>query len=900
MIKLLSWHYRLKSTSVSLQHLKQTQSSLSLSQTSITNLTQTLSDLIKSSANLKSISKTQNIHAHLISTGLHSSLFLQNHLLNAYFTCTSTEDARNLFREISSPNVITFNVMITGLLNCGLPGDARKVFGEMPVRDCASWNALMSGYFKNGMLEESIGVFFEMIRDSGFDPDLFSLTCAMKACGGLRCAQLGMQIHGLLKKLNLEDETRVDSSLIDMYIKCGLVDLAVKVFERSESPNLFIQNSMILGYANLYGVNSALELFRRMPERDTISWNTMISVLSQHGHVRQALLMIIDMFTKGYELTSTTYSSVLSAVTSIQDLDWGRHLHAHIIKHQWGYDVYVGSALVDMYAKCGKLDAAKRTFEILPTHNTVSWTSLLGGFSQHGHVEEALQLFNHMRRVPVAFDQFTLATVLSACYNRMDVSLGSQLHCLALKAGYNSSVPVSNALLSVYSKCGSIESAESIFHSMPSRDIISSTSMITAYSQLGNVTKAREFFDAMTTRNVVSWNAILATYIQHEEEEEGLKMFVTMLREDKVKPDWVTFVTLISACANIGALRLGNQVIAHTLKSGFEYDTSVANGIITVLSKCGRIREARKVFDSIQEKDLVSWNSMITAYAQHGQGQEAVEIFEKMLLNNIRPDYISYVAVLAGCSHSGLVQKGKYYFNSMTNNTKISPGMEHFSCMVDLLGRAGLLEEAKDMIDCMPIKPSAEVWGALLGACKIHGNTKLAEYAAKNLFELDSKDPGSYVLLAKIYADGGELDSSAGVRKLMKERGIRKNPGCSWIEVNNTIHVFTADDVNHPQINEVLKVLERVIAKIERLGYVREDSSFGSQSFHSEKLAVAFGLISLPTWMPIHVMKNLRICSDCHGVIKMISLVEGRELVVRDAIRFHHFKEGSCSCRDYW
>ena len=291
----------------------------------------------------------------------------------------------------------------------------------------------------------------------------------------------------------------------------------------------------------------------------------------------------------------------------------------------------------------------------------------------------------------------------------------------------------------------------------------------------------------------------------------------------------------------------------------------------------------------------------MAGYAQNGLGMKVTEIFENMLEMKCSPDHISYVSVLSGCSHAGLVTEGKQYFYSMTEDFGISPTSEHFSCMVDLLGRAGLLEEAKNLIDGMPFKPNAAIWGALLGACRTHCESKLAEVAVRNLLEFDVEESGSYILLANIYLDSGKLESVADVRKLMREKGIRKNPGCSWIEVENRVHVFTVDETNHPQIKDIYRKLEEMMKKIEDTGnYKNAIRSLRGQGYHSEKLAVAFGLINLPTWMPIHVMKNLRVCNDCHLTIKLISLVTSRELIVRDGYRFHHFKNGFCSCGDYW
>jgi pentatricopeptide repeat protein len=504
-----------------------------------------------------------------------------------------------------------------------------------------------------------------------------------------------------------------------------------------------------------------------------------------------------------------------------------------------------------------------------------------------------------MRAELMKVDQFALATIISGCSNRMDMCLGRQLHTLCLKTAHTRAVVISNSLISMYAKCGNLQNAESVFTLMAERDIVSWTGMLTAYSQAGNIEKARQFLDGMSTRNVITWNAMLGAYIQHGAEEDGLKMYSAMLTEKDVKPDWVTYVTLFRGCADIGANKLGDQIVGHTVKVGLILDTSVVNAVITMYSKCGRISGARKVFEFLTRKDLVSWNAMITGYSQHGMGKQAIEIFDDMLKKGAKPDYISYVAVLSSCSHSGLVPEGKFYFDMLKRDQNVSPGLEHFSCMVDLLARAGLLVEAKNLIDEMPMKPTAEVWGALLSACKTHGDNDLAELAAKNLFDLNSPDSGGYMLLAKIYADAGKSDDSAQVRKLMRDKGIKKNPGYSWMEVNNKVHVFKAEDVSHPQVIAIREKLEELMEKIARLGYVRTES-LRSEIHHSEKLAVAFGIMNLPAWMPIHIMKNLRICSDCHTVIKLVSTVTGREFVIRDAVRFHHFKGGSCSCGDYW
>ncbi|KAK3143886.1 hypothetical protein QOZ80_4AG0306220 [Eleusine coracana subsp. coracana] len=863
-------------------------------------VTQALADALRSCGARRALSGARALHGRLVAVGLASTVFLQNTLLHAYLSCGALSDARRLLlMDITHPNVVTHNVMLNGYVKLGRLSDAEDLFDRMPVRDVASWNTLMSGYFQSRQQFAALEIFVSMLRSDDSPPNAFTFGCAMKSCGALGWRGLALQLLGMVQKFESQYDSEVAASLVDMFVRCGDVDLASRLFVRVANPTIFCRNSMLVGYAKTYGVDHALEFFDNMPERDVISWNMMVSALAQSGRVREALDMVVEMHGKGVRLDSTTYTSSLTACARLSSLVWGKQLHAQAIRNLPRIDAYVASALVELYAKCDCFKEAKGVFGSLRDRNNVAWTVLIAGFLQYGRFTESIELFNQMRAELMTLDQFALATLVSGCCNRMDLSLGRQLHSLCIKSGQIKAVVVSNSLISMYAKCGNLQSAESVFKFMDERDIVSWTSMITVYSQVGNTIKAREFFDDMPMRNVITWNAMLGAYIQHGAEEDGLKMYSAILSEKDVRPDWVTYVTLFRGCADIGAKKLGDQIINHTVKIGLNLDTSVANAVITMYSKCGRISEARKVFDFLQGKDLVSWNAMITGYSQHGMGKQAMEIFDDMLKAGVKPDYISYVAVLSSCSHSGLVQEGKSYFDMMKRIHNISPGLEHYSCMVDLLGRAGLLSEAKNLIDEMPMEPTAEVWGALLSACKIHGNNELAEFAAKHLFELDSPDSGSYMLMAKIYADAGKSDDSAQVRKLMRDKGIKKNPGYSWMEVDNKVHVFKADDVSHPQVLAIWKKLDELMEKIALLGYVRTESP-RSEIHHSEKLAVAFGIMSLPAWMPVHIMKNLRICSDCHTVIKLISSVTGREFVIRDAVRFHHFKGGSCSCGDYW
>ncbi|CAK8562957.1 unnamed protein product [Lathyrus sativus] len=848
----------------------------------------------------------RKLHAQLILSGLDSSLFLLNNLLHMYSNCGLTHDAFQVFQETNHRNIFTWNTMIRAFVNFGRITEADKLFDEMPVRvkDSVSWTTMISGYIQNGFHERGVETFSLMRRDSNgrdqcYDPFLF--TSVMKACGLLGDSRLALQLHGLVIKFGFGMETCIQNSLVGMYVKCGDVGLAETVFFDIERPSLFCWNSMIYGYSQLYGPYKALQIFNRMPERDEVSWNSLISIFSQHGFGVDCLAMFVEMCNQGFSPNFMSYGSVLSACASISDLKWGAHLHARILRMEDSLDLVLGNGLIDMYAKCGCLGLAKRAFNSLKDRDHVSWNSLITGVAQFGLDEDALILFNHMRQSSVVLDEFILPTVLGVCSGQNYAATGELLHGYTIKSGMDSSAPVGNAVITMYAKCGDTDKANLVFRLMPLRNTISWTAMITAFSRSGDIGKAREYFDMMPERNIVTWNSMLSTYVQNGFSEEGLKLYVLM-RSNRVQPDWITFTTSIRACADLAIVKLGMQVVTHAMKFGLSSNISVANSIITMYSRCGQIEEAKNTFNSIGTKDLISWNAMLAAFAQNGLGRKVIETFEDMLKSKCKPNHISYVSVLSGCSHMGLVVEGKHYFDSMTLVFGISPTNEHFACMVDLLGRAGLLEQAKNLIEGMPFKPNATVWSALLGACRIHHDLRLAETAAKNLMELDVEDSGGYVLLANIYGESGELENVADMRKLIKAKGIRKSPGCSWIEVDNRVNVFTVDETSHPQIKEVHMKLEEMMKKIEDTGkYISVDSSVHrSRKYHSEKLAFAFGLLNLPFWMPISVMKNLRVCDDCHLVIKLLSLVTSRELIMRDGYRFHHFKDGFCSCKDYW
>ncbi|KAI3734477.1 hypothetical protein L6452_13947 [Arctium lappa] len=458
---------------------------------------------MKACVSIRSTHLAPGLHCQLITTGLDSSTFIQNNLINMYAGCGLIDDASLVFNEIELKNVFSWNTMIEALIDSGRLPVAEKVFEEMPQRDVVSWNSMMSGYFRNGLPEKTVEVFVSLVRCFDCVPDAYSFSCVMKACASLKNFNLALQVHGFAKKFGYLGDDSVESSMVDMYIKCGAPDFAERVFLKMPNPNMFSCNSMLYGYSKLYGAQRALELFHQMPKRDVVSWNMIISILSTHGNVMKTLGMFVEMCSQGFRPNSMTYASVLSACTSVYELSWGVHLHGRVIRMQPNIDVYVGSSLIDMYAKCGCFGKARQVFNDLKVHNIVSWTSMIGGAAHCGNEVEAISLFKQMKAVSVASDQFTLATVLNVSCGLKDIYLGSQIHAYSIRIGIDPLTPVANALVTMYAKCGDIENANRAFNWMSRKDIISWTTMITAFSHSGNVEKAREYFDKMPERNKI-------------------------------------------------------------------------------------------------------------------------------------------------------------------------------------------------------------------------------------------------------------------------------------------------------------------------------------------------------------------------------------------------------------
>ncbi|GLJ10990.1 hypothetical protein SUGI_0139680 [Cryptomeria japonica] len=666
-----------------------------------------------------------------------------------------------------------------------------------------------------------------------------------------------------------------------------------------------------------------------------------IEALCNEGRLKEAMHLLYQM-----PVESGIYACVLELCASMKSLSDGKEIHAQIILNGLPINAFVATKLVRMYCKCGNVVHARLVFEQTMERSVFLWNTMIRGYANNGFYKEALSSYSEMQVSGISPDNYTVLSVLKACAGMEDLCQGMKVHCRIIRSGHELDLFVGNVLVAMYGKCRSLEYARQVFDKMPLRDNVSWNTMIASYSQNGFCDRAlevfelmevkgaspdsltiasilpafvhgkgksmkdvREVFDRMSQKDVISWNAIIAGYVQTGEWEEALRLFHQMGSED-VKPDSITITSVLSACARLAALQQGKAIHEYIKKIKLVSHLFLCNALIDMYAKCGSVNDARQVFDSMSQRDVVSWTAMIAGYGMHGHGKDAITLFCQMQHEGTQPDHITFVSVLSACSHGGLVDEGMQYFDVMIRDYCIAPTVEHYACLVDLLGRAGRLCEAQDLIEQMPLEPNESVWGALLSACRVHCNTNLGKLAAEHLFTLAPEKPGYYVLLSNIYAEAGRWDDALVIRKLMDEKGLKKEPGCSVIELKNRVHSFLVGDRCHPQSDEIYAKLDSLDRLMRAAGYV-PDTEFVLHEvededkehllyYHSEKLAIAFGLINTDPGTPLLITKNLRMCGDCHHAIKFISKIVQREIVVRDANRFHNFKNGSCSCGDYW
>ncbi|XP_062172685.1 pentatricopeptide repeat-containing protein ELI1, chloroplastic-like [Alnus glutinosa] len=540
----------------------------------------------------------------------------------------------------------------------------------------------------------------------------------------------------------------------------------------------------------------------------------------------------------------------------------------------------------------------------------LSYSKRITSFVTEGQSREDILLFHQLqKKTRFKITELLLSAVARACGRLGALEEGKQAHCIVFKHGLNRDMILMTSLLDMYTKCSDIKEARRVYDEMPERDVVVNNSMIFGLCRCHLTLEAITLFNNMFERDVGSWNSLISGLAQNSEGRTALFLFKKM-RVEGAEVDFMTMSSVLSVCADIAALLNGKQVHGLVIIYGFELHLPVGNATVDMYAKCGRMDDACQFFKNMPIKNVVSWTSLIVGYGKHGLGLEALEAFNAMETEGVVPNKITFLGALYACSHAGLVQEGWRNFNTMIHKYSITPMMEHYTCMVDLLARAGHLTEAYDFIERMPIKPEAKLLTAFLSSCCSRMNVELAKTVGQRLLELEPEEAGAYMLLSNFYGLVGDLEGVKNVRRLMSKKGIRKAKACTWIEIDRKVHSFESGDMSHPLSKEIYNYLKNLVQKMKNCGYV-PNTSMVMQNVaehikeeivlgHSEKLAITLGLISTPPGTRIMIVKNLRVCADCHLVTALISKIEEREIVARDSSRFHHFNNGACSCGGHW
>ncbi|XP_061352576.1 pentatricopeptide repeat-containing protein At1g20230-like [Gastrolobium bilobum] len=657
----------------------------------------------------------------------------------------------------------------------------------------------------------------------------------------------------------------------------------------------------------------AHQLFDNIPQPDPTTCSTLISAFTIRGLPNEAIKIYASLRARGIKPHKMVFLAVAKACAASGDALRAKEVHDDAIRCGMMSDVFLGNALIHAYGKCKCLEGARRVFNDLVVKDVVSWTSLSSCYVNCGLPRQSLAVLRKMIWNGVRPNSVTVSSILPACSELKDLNSGKAIHGFALRHEMVENVFVCSALVSMYARCLSVKHARIVFDLMPHRDVVSWNGVLTAYFTNKEYAKGLALFSQMSKEGVkadeATWNAVIGGSMQNGQTEDALEMLRKM-QYMGFKPNQITISSILPACSILESLRMGKEVHCYVFRHWLIGDLTSTTALVYMYAKCGDLNLSRNVFSMMPRKDVFAWNTMIIANAMHGNGKEVLLLFENMLQSGVKPNSVTFIGVLSGCSHSRLIEEGLQIFNSMSRDYLVGPDANHYSCMVDVFSRVGRLDEAYEFIQRMPMGPTASAWGALLGACRVYKNVELAKISAKKLFEIEPNNPGNYVSLFNILVTAKLWSEASETRILMKGRGITKTPGCSWLQVGNRVHTFVVGDKSNKESDKIYNFLDELGEKMKLAGYkpdtdyvlqdVDQEEKAESLCNHSEKLAVAFGILNLSGQSSIRVFKNLRICGDCHNAIKYMAKVVGVTIIVRDSLRFHHFRNGNCSCQDLW
>lgn len=810
-----------------------------------------------------------------------------NTYINLLQTCIDS-DSIDVGRElhvrmclVDQVNPFVETKLISMYAKCGFLKDARKVFDGMQERNLYTWSAMIGAYSREQRWKEVVELFFLMMGD-GVLPDAFLFPKILQACGNCEDLETAKLIHSVIIRCGMSCYMRVSNSILTAFVKCGKLSLARKFFEN-------------------------------MDERDGVSWNAIIAGYCQKGHGDEARRLLDAMSNQGFKPGLVTWNILIASYSQL--------------------------------GNCNLVIELKKKMESLGiTPDVYTWTSMISGFAQSSRINQALDFFKEMILAGVEPNAITIASAISACASLKSLQKGLEIHCFAVKMGIVYEVLVGNSLIDMYSKCGKLEAARNVFDMIVEKDIYTWNSMIGGYCQAGYCGKAYELFmrlrESNLMPNVVTWNVMISGCIQNGDEDQAMNLFQIMEKDGEVKrntaswnsliagyqqlgeknkalaifrqmqslnfnPNSVTILSILPACANVIAEKKIKEIHGCVLRRNLESELPVANSLIDTYAKSGNIQYSRTIFDSMSSKDIITWNSIIAGYILHGCSDAAFHLFDQMKKFGIRPNRGTLASIIHAYGIAGMVDKGRHVFSSITVEHQIIPTLDHYLAMVDLYGRSGRLTDAIEFIEDMPIEPDASIWTSLLTACRFHGNLHLALQAAEHLLELEPDNHVIYRLIVQAYALYGKSEQALKVRKLGKESAMKKCTAQCWVEMRNKVHLFVTGDQSKLDIlntwikNNVGKV--KKFNNHHQLSIDEEQKEEKIGGFHCEKFAFAFGLIgSSHTPKNIKIVKNLRICGDCHQMAKYISVAHGCEIYLSDSRCLHHFKNGQCSCGDYW